>query len=162
MDSTVNVAIDKANVRILYVDDEENNLNSFKATFRRDFTVFTAISGEEGRRILDNEDINIIITDQRMPNMTGVEFLESILPIYPKPIRILLTGYADIEAVINAINKGQVYKYITKPWDAKDLAVTILNAYEVWYLRKENEKLTQELLEANEKMEFMLRQSLLS
>jgi response regulator RpfG family c-di-GMP phosphodiesterase len=161
-DASLNVSIDKSKIRILYVDDEENNLNAFKATYRRTFTVFTALSGMEGQEILAKEDINIIVTDQRMPVMTGVEFLASILPNYPKPIRILLTGYADIEAVINAINLGQVYRYVTKPWDAKELMVTILNAYEIWHLRKENEQLTQDLIEMNEKMEFMLRQSLLS
>jgi response regulator RpfG family c-di-GMP phosphodiesterase len=161
-DASLNVSVDKNNIRILYVDDEENNLTAFKATYRRTFTVFTALSGKEGREILEKEDINIIVTDQRMPVMTGVEFLASILPVYPKPIRILLTGYADIEAVINAINLGQVYRYVTKPWDAKELMVTILNAYEIWHLRNENEQLTRDLLEMNEKMEFMLRQSLLS
>ncbi len=162
VDHSLKVPLEKEKVRILYVDDEENNLTAFKATFRRDFTVFTALSGAEGRVILDKEDINIIVTDQRMPQMTGVEFLASILPDHPKPIRILLTGFADIEAVINAINLGQVYRYITKPWDAKELMISIMNAYEIWHLRQENEQLTQDLLEANEKMEFMLRQSLLS
>lgn len=156
----INVPKDK--VRILYVDDEENNLTAFKATFRRNFTIFTAISGAEGRKVLDTENINIIITDQRMPEMTGVEFLSSILPVYPEPIRILLTGFADIEAVINAINQGQVYRYVTKPWDPKELAITIMNAFEIFRLRRENEQLTKDLMEANEKMEFMLRQSLLS
>lgn len=156
----INVPKDK--VRILYVDDEENNLTAFKATFRRNFTIFTAISGAEGRKVLETENINIIITDQRMPEMTGVEFLSSILPVYPEPIRILLTGFADIEAVINAINQGQVYRYVTKPWDPKELAITIMNAFEIFRLRRENEQLTKDLMEANEKMEFMLRQSLLS
>jgi response regulator RpfG family c-di-GMP phosphodiesterase len=162
VENSLKVQVDKDKVRILYVDDEENNLTAFKATYRRDFTVFTAISGSEGRLVLEQEEINIIITDQRMPHMTGVEFLASILPDYPQPIRILLTGFADIEAVINAINLGQVYRYITKPWDAKELMITILNAYEIWYLRQENVQLTKDLLEANDKMEFMLRQSLLS
>jgi len=156
------INVPKDQVRILYVDDEENNLTAFKATFRRNFTIFTATSGAEGRKILDAEQVNIIITDQRMPEMTGVEFLASILPVYPEPIRILLTGFADIEAVINAINLGQVYRYVTKPWDPKELALTIMNAHEIFHLRRDNEQLTKDLMEANDKMEFMLRQSLLS
>ncbi|WP_439475313.1 response regulator [Algoriphagus formosus] len=149
-------------IRILYVDDEENNLQAFRATFRRDYKIFIAISGEEGRKILEQEDIEIIITDQRMPEETGVEFLESIIPNYPSPIRVLLTGYTDIQAVIDAINKGQVYHYLTKPWEEDYLRTVIKNAYEVFSLRRENERLTQALIKANEQLEFLLRQNLLS
>jgi len=95
-------------INVLYVDDEQNNLLSFKAAFRREFNVHTAISGHEALEIVKNEDIDIIITDQRMPNMTGVEFLQNVIPIAPNPIRILLTGYSDINAVVDAINKGEV------------------------------------------------------
>ncbi len=149
-------------IRILYVDDEENNLQAFKATFRRDYKIFLAISAKEGLDILKNEDIEIIITDQRMPEMTGVEFLESVIPLYPKPIRLLLTGYTDIQAVIDAINKGQVYHYLTKPWEEDYLRTVIKNAFEIYSLRRENERLTDALLKANEQLEFLLRQNLLS
>mgnify|MGYP005748237567 FL=1 len=149
-------------IKVLYVDDEENNLQAFKATFRRDYKIFLAISAMEGERILKEEEIDIIITDQRMPEKTGVEFLESIIPNYPKPIRLLLTGYTDIQAVIDAINKGQVYHYLTKPWEEEYLKTVIKNAYEVYALRKENERLTAALLKANEQLEFLLRQNLLS
>ncbi|MBN7817936.1 response regulator [Algoriphagus pacificus] len=149
-------------IKILYVDDEENNLQAFKATFRRDYKIFLAISAVEARKILEEEEIEIIITDQRMPEETGVEFLESIIPIYKDPIRILLTGYTDIQAVIDAINKGQVYHYLTKPWEEDYLRTVIKNAYEIFTLRRENEKLTEALLKANEQLEFLLRQNLLS
>jgi response regulator RpfG family c-di-GMP phosphodiesterase len=149
-------------IKILYVDDEENNLQAFKATFRRDFKIFLAISAKEGEEILSKEEIDIIITDQRMPEKTGVEFLESIIPLFPKPIRLLLTGYTDIQAVIDAINKGQVYHYLTKPWEEDYLRTVIKNAFEVYSLRRENERLTQALLKANEQLEFLLRQNLLS
>lgn len=149
-------------IRILYVDDEENNLQAFKATFRRDFKIFLAISAKEGREVLNKEEIDIIITDQRMPEQTGVEFLESIIPIHPSPIRVLLTGYTDIQAVIDAINKGQVYHYLTKPWEEDYLRTVIKNAFEVYTLRKENERLTQSLIKANDQLEFLLRQNLLS
>lgn len=150
------------NINVLYVDDEQNNLLSFKAAFRREFNVHTAISGQEGLEIIKNEEIDIIITDQRMPNMTGVEFLQHVIPIAPNPIRILLTGYSDINAVVDAINKGEVYRYLTKPWDNEFLKTTIRQAHEVFMLRKENERLIEELKRANEQLEFYLRQKLLS
>jgi len=132
-------------VGVLYVDDEINNLNSFKATFRRDFEVFTAISAKEGRKILDANEVGVIITDHRMPVMTGIEFLESIINIYPDTIRILLTGFADINAVMEAINRGQVYKYVVKPWQNDELKMYISNAIEIYKLRKENKELANKL-----------------
>lgn len=147
---------------ILYVDDEPHNLSAFSATFRRLYKVFTAESAEEGKKILDTEDIQVIITDQRMPKTTGVEFLASILEEYPEPIRMILTGYTDIDAVIDAINKGQVYRYIQKPWMEEDLKINIDKAVEIYNLRKENRELTEKLLVANKQLEFIARQSLLS
>lgn len=149
-------------INILYVDDEVNNLTAFKANFRRDYKVFTAENALDGRKIVEDNNIHIIISDQRMPHMTGVEFFASILHDHPEPIRILLTGYADIEAVIDAINRGQVYRYITKPWDENELRVTIDNAFEVFHLREENKRLMESLIHANKQLEFMLRQKLLS
>ncbi len=147
---------------ILYVDDEPHNLSAFAATFRRMYKVFTAESAEDGRKILDSEDIQVIITDQRMPKTTGVEFLASILEKYPEPIRMILTGYTDIDAVIDAINKGQVYRYIQKPWMEEDLRINIDKAIEIYTLRKENRELTEKLLIANQQLEFIARQNLLS
>ncbi|WP_129714930.1 response regulator [Pedobacter sp. SYP-B3415] len=149
-------------VNILYVDDEVHNLNAFKAAFRRSFNVFTAESAKAGRAVLEQTPIHIIVTDQRMPEMTGIEFLESIIPLYPEPIRILLTGYADINAVIDAINKGQVYLYITKPWQEDELRLNLEKAFEVFALRKANKELNEKLFLANQQLEFMLRQKLLS
>jgi len=148
----------EASISVLYVDDEIHNLNAFKASFRRLFNVFIAESAVEGRKILETQEIHIIITDQRMPITTGIEFLESIIPDFPEPIRILLTGYADINAVIDAINRGQVYKYIQKPWMEDDLRINIEKAFEIYSLRKENRELTESLLLANKQLEFLLRQ----
>lgn len=149
-------------ISILYVDDEQNNLVSFKAVFRFKYNVLTAISGEDAIKILRNNIINIIITDQRMPNMTGVQFLESILDEFPDPIRILLTGYADMNAVIDAINKGKIFHYLTKPWNEEELEITINRAYDV-YKKNMDERETMEKLElSNEQLEFLLRQKLLS
>lgn len=149
-------------LNILYVDDEPNNLVSFKANFRKYHNVFTAESAAIGKQILKDNKIHIIITDQRMPETTGVEFLESILLEYPDPIRILLTGYADIETVIEAINKGQVYRYIMKPFNEPELNIVFNNAKELYFLREENKELLNKLLVVNEQLEFMLRQKLLS
>jgi response regulator RpfG family c-di-GMP phosphodiesterase len=149
-------------IKVLYVDDEVNNLQAFKATFRRNYQIFLAESAEEARKILEEHAIEIIITDQRMPNETGVEFLESIIPHHPEPMRILLTGYTDIQAVIDAINKGQVYHYLTKPWDEDYMRTVVKNAYEVFDLRRKNSQLTKSLIKANEQLEFLLRQNLLS
>ena len=142
-------------IGILYVDDEVNNLNSFKAAFRRYFNIYTAQSAKEGRKVLEAEEIGVIITDQRMPGETGIEFLESILPVYPDTIRILLTGFSDINAVMGAINRGQVYKYLVKPWADDELKMYIQNALELYNLRKENKDLAVKLKLANQELEHL-------
>ncbi|NVK27190.1 MAG: response regulator [Flavobacteriia bacterium] len=149
-------------ISVLYVDDEENNLRSFKATFRKIYKVHTAISGEEGIEVLKNNEIQIIITDQRMPEMSGIEFLTKVLDFKKEPMRMLLTGYSDINAVIDSINKGEVYRYLTKPWNEDELKSAIESAYEVFALRKENKELLKKLEIANDQLEFLLRQRLLS
>ncbi|QEK53042.1 response regulator [Pedobacter aquae] len=147
---------------ILYVDDEENNLISFKANFRMKYQVLTAISGDDALKIMEGKVIDIIITDQRMPNMTGVEFLEKVLEKFPEPMRILLTGYADMSAVIDAVNKGKIFHYLTKPWNEEELDMTIKRAYDVYLERKEIEVMNQKLATSNDQLEFLLRQKLLS
>lgn len=148
-------------INILYVDDEANNLISFKATFRIKYNIFTAISGPEAIKILENNNINIIITDQRMPEMTGVEFLESILEKHPEPIRLLLTGYADMNAVVDAINKGKIFHYLTKPWNEEELDMTIQRAFDVYKQRQEEKEMNEKLTVSNEQLEFLIRQKLL-
>lgn len=140
-------------IRILYLDDEEHNLTSFKAAFRRDFEIFTTTDAGEAVSILNNNLIHIVISDQKMPNLSGVEFFELIIPDFPEPIRILLTGYADIEAVIDAINKGQVYRYIAKPWDEQELRMTIVNAYELYVNKHKLKKKNKELEKAYDELE---------
>ncbi len=147
---------------ILYVDDEENNLIAFRAAFRRSFTIYTAISTNAASEFLEKEDLRIIISDQRMPGQTGVEFFTKLKETHPEPIRILLTGYSDMEAVIDAINKGEVYRYLSKPWDAKFMKSILNQAIEIFNLRRENKQLLEELKRANAQLEFYLRQKLLS
>lgn len=109
-------------IKILYLDDEVNNLIGFKATFRIDYTVLVANNSEEALQQLEKHpDIRIIFCDQRMPNQTGVEFFEEIIRSYPLPIRILLTGYTDIESVIDSINRGNIFRYVRKPWTNEDI-----------------------------------------
>ena len=140
---------------VLYVDDEQHNLKSFTANFRHDFKVFTAISAKEGRKILDEEEIAVVITDQRMPIVSGIEFLESVLKLYPDVIRSLLTGYADMALVTAAINTGLVYKYMVKPWQDEEISMFIQNAFELYYLRKENKELAKKLEQANIQIEYL-------
>lgn len=149
-------------ISVLYVDDEENNLFSFKATFRFKYQVYTAISGDEAIKILEAKPIDVIVTDQRMPNMTGVEFLEKVLVKYPDPMRILLTGYADMGAVVDAVNKGKIFHYLTKPWDEKELDATIARAYEMYKEKLEIKEMNDKLALSNDQLEFLLRQKLLS
>lgn len=149
-------------INILYVDDEVNNLTSFKAMFRVKYNVFTAISAEDAMKIMDSQPIQVIITDQRMPNMTGVEFLEKILEKYPEPMRILLTGYADMNAVIDAVNKGKIFHYLSKPWNEEELDMTIQRAFDVYKQGQEMKDLSEKLIVSNDQLEFLLRQKLLS
>lgn len=137
---------------ILYIDDEEDNLLVFKSAFRRHYRVHTALNGEEGLNIIKSKEIAVVITDQRMPRMTGVQFLQN-LPREHDMIGMILTGYSDMEAIIEAINTGKVYRYISKPWSKEELKITMDNAVEAYRLRKTNKKLLQELQEANDDLE---------
>jgi response regulator RpfG family c-di-GMP phosphodiesterase len=149
-------------ISILYVDDEENNLFSFKATFRIKYDVMTALSGNEALDILAKKKIHVIITDQRMPEMTGVEFLEKVLEIHPAPMRILLTGYADMGAVVDAVNKGKIFHYLAKPWNEEELDMTINRAYDKYLEKAQLKEMNEKLETSNDQLEFLLRQKLLS
>lgn len=140
------------NVRVLYIDDEDHNLQAFKASFRRQYEIYTAISAADGLEILKNVDIQIIIADQKMPNTTGVEFFKSITETHPDPIRILLTGYTDIEALTDAINHGDVYRYITKPWNELELHNSIKNAYDSYKAKIDLRNKIAELEKTNDEL----------
>lgn len=148
--------------RILYVDDEHQNLRSFKAWFRRFYHVFTAQSGQEALEFLSKEKVELIITDQRMPQMTGVQLLEKVLVQFPKPIRMVLTGYSDLHAIIQAINKGKIYYYITKPWDHEELKIVIDKGIEAFRLQEKNQSLTEENQDLQLKAEQQEKENLLS
>ena len=122
--------------KVLYVDDEDNNLLVFKSSFRRYYDVITAISGVEALQLLKDNPVDVIISDQRMPELSGVEFLK-IVPDKPDNVRIIMTGYSDIEAVIDALNIGKIHKYIKKPWQKEELKLTIDEAYQSLFLKRE-------------------------
>ncbi len=139
---------------ILYVDDDHENLRAFRRLFRKEYQVFLAESGEEGLELLQaNAPIPVIITDQRMPEMTGIEFLERTRELSPDSIRIIITGFTDVQALIDAINTGRVYRYITKPWDEQELYVTLKRAIESYELKQNNERLLVDLQRKHEELE---------
>jgi putative nucleotidyltransferase with HDIG domain len=139
--------------RILCVDDEENVLRSLKRLFMsEDYEVITALSGPEALKQLEGTEMPVIISDQRMPVMTGARFLEKSREVSPDSIRIILTGHADVEAAINAINLGGAYRYVSKPWNDSELLLVVKEALEKFTLIKENRYLTELTLRQNEEL----------
>ncbi len=113
---------------LLIVDDEPAILESLEMTLGSDYRVLTASSGEEGLKILEREEIALIIADQVLPSMSGVEFLERAIEINPRAIRMMLTGYADIGSLVRAINEGRIYRYISKPWEPDEVRLNVKRA----------------------------------
>ena len=136
---------DPQSLPILVVDDESDNLDAFKFNFRKSFTILTAQSGTEGLGILLHERVAVVITDQRMPRMSGLEFLQRARAVAPDAVPIILTAYQDADVLIEAINQGDIYRYLTKPWDAKELRGVLLQALERYWLRQENQRMVQQL-----------------
>lgn len=130
---------------LLYVDDEQHNLDAFSAAFRRNYTIYTSLSAKEGFKILKEHDIEIVITDQRMPEMTGVQFLEIVAQEFPSVIRIIITAYTDLNALIRAINMGKIFAYITKPWNNLELQQVVDKAVSFHRLEKRNQELVLDL-----------------
>jgi CheY-like chemotaxis protein len=129
--------------KMLVVDDEPDNLDLLYRTFRRDFNVLKAESGVLALELLAQEgEVAVIISDQRMPEMKGTEFLSRTVPQFPDTMRIILTGFTDVEDLVEAINSGQVYRYITKPWDPNELKAVVQRAAETYELLKQR---TEEL-----------------
>ncbi|WP_338764409.1 response regulator [Bernardetia sp. ABR2-2B] len=143
---------------ILYVDDEESNLRIFKSSFRRHYTIFTAISGKEGLEVLESNDIQLVISDQKMPEMTGVEFLERVAENFPNTVRIILTAYSDTEDIMRAINKCGIFRYLVKPWNKDEMLLTIDKALETYSLRTENRQLVNALKSVNEDLESKVKE----
>jgi adenylate cyclase len=130
---------------VLVVDDEQDSLDLLQRTLRRECIVFAAKSGETALRLLKDNNISMIIADQKMPEMTGTELFQHTLKVCPDVTRIILTGYTDVEDLIDAINTGHVYRYITKPWKPEELKMTVRQVLDGLDLQNENEGLLQEL-----------------
>jgi len=143
--------------RILVVDDEEAILETMAFTFEDDYDVLTASSASKGLELLErNAPVAAVVSDQRMPEMTGVEFLSKVFEHHPATARIILTGFADMDATIGAINDGHVYAYVTKPWEPDQLKQVIRSAVEHNRLTLENERLLGELRQANVFLEAVM------
>jgi len=140
---------------LLFVDDEANILSALKRLFRASgFTLLTAESGAAGLEILSAEDVDLVISDMRMPVMSGAQFLSQVKEKYPDTIRILLTGYSEVDAAISAINDGGIYRYLQKPWDEQDLLLTVQHALEQQALKRQTERLTALVHTQNEQLKW--------
>ncbi|HOE43997.1 MAG TPA: response regulator, partial [Rhodoferax sp.] len=146
-DSTPHVPLSAATLAdtpptLLFVDDEPSILSSLQRLFRpKGYKILTAESGDAGLAILDAQPVDLVISDMRMPKMDGAQFLEKVREKTPETMRLLLTGYADVTSTINAINKGEIYRHISKPWDDNDIVLIVKKALEHKALRAENQRL---------------------
>ncbi|MEL7399703.1 MAG: response regulator, partial [Pseudomonadota bacterium] len=139
---------------VLLVDDEENILKSLRRTLRRsEVEIVTATSGRDALYIMENTDVDLIISDMRMPEMSGAEFLAEAAKTYPNTIRILLTGYADLESTIAAVNEGKISRYLTKPWNDDEIRQVVEENLRSKLLEVRNQQLSRELLEKNAELE---------
>lgn len=135
---------------LLLVDDEQNIMSALTRLLRRDgYQILTANSGREGLAVLAENKVGVILSDQRMPEMSGSEFLSMVTELYPDTVRIMLSGYTDLASVTDAINRGAIYKFLTKPWEDELLRENVRQAFEHYELAFENERLKRELTEAN-------------
>ncbi len=139
--------------KILCVDDEKNILNSIKRLLRKeDYQLITASSAKEGLKILAKEDISLVISDHRMPKTSGTEFLRIVKEQYPDVIRIILTGYTEVDAITESINKGNIYKFLLKPWNDHNLKIEVKNALEQYDLIMTNKELHHQVIEKNDEL----------
>ncbi|MDL1962858.1 MAG: response regulator [Deltaproteobacteria bacterium] len=138
---------------ILCVDDEENILHSIKRLLRKEgYRLLTASNGVEGLKILKENNVHLVLSDQRMPQMSGTEFLAEVKEKYPDVIRIILTGYTQIDSITESINKGNIYKFLLKPWNDQNLKLEIGKALEQYDLIQANKSLHEKVLEQNEEL----------
>lgn len=138
---------------ILFVDDEANILSSLKRLFRPlGYRIFTAEGGAQGLAILESEHIDLVVSDMRMPEMNGAQFLEKVRARWPDTVRILLTGYAEMEATIDAINKGQIYRYVSKPWEDNDITLIVKHGLQQKMLEREKHRLEELTSRQNEEL----------
>lgn len=142
--------------KLLYVDDEPNNLLLLKINLERWFEVITTFKPEEVTGILEKEHIGVLITDQRMPRITGIELAEKVKARFPLTVIIILTAFDDTSVILKALNLGGIFRYLLKPWDLNDLKQTLHSAFEAYHLRKKNETLIRDLQEKNKQIQIAL------
>ncbi|MFN5620962.1 MAG: response regulator [Flavobacteriales bacterium] len=148
--------------RVLYLDDDESNLVSFRANFRNHFEIFVATTPVEAYAMMDEHAIQVVITDHQMPTMSGVDFLATLSRDFPNVKRILLTGYSEMIPLVDAINKGKVSAVLSKPFNAAEIGHVVMEAWNQFKELVEQEVLIKQLKRQNQQFEFMLRQRLLS
>jgi FixJ family two-component response regulator len=143
---------------LLVVDDEPNVLKAIRRLFAgADYDILTAESGEAGLRFFESHTFHLVISDYRMPGMNGVQFLSKVKELYPETIRIILSGYADVAAIVEAINDGQIYKFLAKPWNDQELLTAVRRSCEHFSLQREHYHLLEELRTANSELKLLTR-----
>ncbi len=142
----------RAPLAVLVVDDEPRSLETLRRTLEEDFTVFTALSAEEGEVVMAREFVQIVLCDQRMPGMQGVEFLRRVRDQWPDTVRLILSGYTDAEDIIAGINQAGIWQYLLKPWHPEQLLLTLKSAADLWRLQQENQRLSLELRDSPEQL----------
>lgn len=145
-------------INILYVDDEQSNLDAFDANFRRYFKVFLANSSFDAKAILDREEIHVLITDQAMPNEKGTQLLEHAFKNNPNQVRILITAIDTKETLQDAINSGHIFRYFHKPWDFNELYNAIMQAYQYYKIINKEKRIIEELEKTNEKLREIIKE----
>lgn len=158
----LNAATNDQRPTVLFIDDEYNNCLTFRATFRQEFNVLLAGGLEEGLAHLEKNEVHVVICDQRMPGVMGSEILRQIRECYPQVRRMLITAYADLQALVDALNEAGICHYINKPWEEDAVRAAVGRAWREYQAEKERAAYTERLLESNRQLEFALRQSLLS
>lgn len=138
---------------LLLVDDEENIISALRRVLRRDgYTILSATSGREGLSLLEQHPVDVIVSDQRMPGMTGVEFLRQVKRSHSETVRIVLSGYTELQSITDAINEGAIYKFLTKPWDDEQIRENIREAFQHKELADDNRRLAEALRQTNEEL----------
>ena len=146
------MGLDYKRFPVLIVDDEPDILRSFRFNYEDEFEVLTADSGAAALELLAQHQPAVIVADQRMPNMDGTEFLKRSLEASPESVRIILTGYTDMDALVDAVNGSQIYRYVSKPWDSEEMRITLKRAIEMHDLTAENLRLVGELQDLNSRL----------
>lgn len=144
--------------RVLIVDDDQNILSSLRRLFRReDYEVVTASGAEEALRLMEETPVHVVISDYRMPGMTGTDLLREVQRLWPDTVRVVLSGYSEVNAIIDAINEGAIYKFVSKPWNDEEILLSVRRAVEQYELTLENKRMAQQIAQQNEQLRELNR-----